>query len=754
MRNAVYIFFSIVLMSCTPRSEKQNILLIIAEDISTDLSCYGNKDLKTPCLDSLAKMGELFTGAFTTSPVCSPSRSAIMTGMYQNSIGCHNHRSETGPLKMGIRPFTHLLREAGYFTCNIVHDVYGTGKTDLNFRADSLFDGTDWRDANSGQPFFAQASIYTTHRDDHWYGIEHDVAHPVRAEKLTLPSYYPDHPVARADWARYLNSIQYMDAQVAQLITRLEADNLFDNTVIIFVGDHGRCHIRGKQWLYDSGIKIPMIVKWEKERTRPQINQDLISAIDITATILDIANVPVPEYMEGKSIIAEDYAPREQIFAARDRCDGVVDKIRCVRTKRYKYIRNDMPDRPYTQFGHYKAFFYPMLHLIRVMDKKGQLSTAQQHLLKPTKEPEELYDISNDPEELINLACDSDYTSTLIEMREKLHQWEQETGDINHQFEPQEFMIPFLQKREDKYASKWIERGIDPHAEAEIHLKWWEENLQTWKLMNNQPIDKEGATRKIFKIIGSDTLYLYIHKPKNITEQGLPAIVFFHSGGWRKGASTQFDRHSEYLASRGMVAIQADYRLTKRDSITPFECVMDAKAAMRWVRKNAERLGIKPNMIAAGGGSAGGHLAAACAHLPGLEHPDEDLEISSNPDALILFNPVFDNGPEGYGYHLFEARYKEISPAHNIRKGAPPTLVQLGDRDENLSVENAYNYQEKMEKVGAYCTTIVYKDQKHGFFNLGKGGPEMFKRTVLEMDSFLVELGYLEGPATIMQLEI
>lgn len=267
----------------------------------------------------------------------------------------------------------------------------------------------------------------------------------------------------------------------------------------------------------------------------------------------------------------------------------------------------------------------------------------------------------------------------------------------------------------------------------------------------NPPLKKEGARCERFKTI-HDTLHLhlYVFEPEGHSSlDSAPAIVFFHGGGWRKGKSTQFDMHGRYLASRGMVVIQADYRIMERDGVTPFECVMDGKAAIRWIRANAGKLGINPHFVAAGGGSAGGHIAAACGNIPGLEHPDEDLSISSKPDALVLFNPVFDNGPDGYRYDLFGDRYNEISPLHNIRPGAPPTLVFFGTEDRNVPVSTAIEYQHRMEEAGSRCDLKLYDGQGHGFFNLRKGGYEIYAQTVYEMDRFLISLGYLQGEPTI-----
>ena len=199
-----------------------------------------------------------------------------------------------------------------------------------------------------------------------------------------------------------------------------------------------------------------------------------------------------------------------------------------------------------------------------------------------------------------------------------------------------------------------------------------------------------------------------------------------------------------------MVAMTADYRVRSRNKTTPFECVADGKSAVRWIRANAAKLGIDPDRIAAGGGSAGGHVAAATGNLPTLDEPQEDASVSSKPNALLLFNPVYDNGPKGYGYDRVKERYQEISPFHNLRKGAPPTIVFLGEKDKLIPVKTAQAYQKKMEAVGSRCETHLYPDQPHGFFNKGRS-LESFLDTVEKMDRFLVSLKYLQGEPTIRQ---
>ncbi len=227
-----------------------------------------------------------------------------------------------------------------------------------------------------------------------------------------------------------------------------------------------------------------------------------------------------------------------------------------------------------------------------------------------------------------------------------------------------------------------------------------------------------------------------------------PAVVFFFGGGWKGGNPTQFASHCRYLASRGIVAMSADYRVKSRQGTSPFECVMDGKSAVRWIRQNSVELGVDPSRIAAGGGSAGGHVAAATGTITGHEEADENLFISSKPNAMILFNPVYDNGPDGYGQNIIGERFKEISPIHNIRKGTPPTIVFLGSEDKLIPVSTASKFKAHMERVGSRSDLHIYEGQPHGFFNQGKNG-NYYKKTVLEMDKFLVSLGWLNGKPSI-----
>lgn len=247
----------------------------------------------------------------------------------------------------------------------------------------------------------------------------------------------------------------------------------------------------------------------------------------------------------------------------------------------------------------------------------------------------------------------------------------------------------------------------------------------------------------IYKETETSDLHLKLLHPSKAGSKK-PVIIFFFGGGWRVGSPKQFEHHAKYFAQRGIIAVLADYRTKSKDQTTPFDAVRDAKSAIRYLRKNAEDLNIDPQHIVASGGSAGGHLAAA-ADLTALDEADEDLSISSRPNALVLFNPVYDNGPDGAGYGRIGDRYPEISPLHNIRKGAAPTIVFLGTQDKWLPVKTAKEYKDKMEAVGSRSELFIYEGQKHGFFNYRSNRDnKYFFETIAEADSFLVSLGYLK----------
>ncbi|MCX7045433.1 MAG: alpha/beta hydrolase [Candidatus Sumerlaeota bacterium] len=274
------------------------------------------------------------------------------------------------------------------------------------------------------------------------------------------------------------------------------------------------------------------------------------------------------------------------------------------------------------------------------------------------------------------------------------------------------------------------------------------------------PPKMPGARVETYKITTQTQLQLYIYAPQDTTNAApRPAIIFFFGGGWASGSPAQFEPQCRYLASRGMVAISADYRVSSRHGVKATQCVCDAKSAVRWVRKNAARLGVDPKRIAAGGGSAGGHIAACTAFAPGVDEPGEDSSVSAVPNALVLFNPALVLAPldgaalGGFGSKVPAERLgiepETISPAHHIASGAPPTIVFHGRADTTVPYATAEAFAAKMKAAGARCELVGFDGQAHGFFNQGRNENKYFLETLSKADAFLASLGYLSGKPNV-----
>jgi arylsulfatase A-like enzyme len=410
------------------------------DDVGAELPCYGKQPIQTPNIDRLVREGTRFDRAFLTASVCSPSRSAMITGMYQTSIGAHHHRSGHGTAKIhlpaGVEPVPAIFQRAGYFTSNGDYPAKAkrVGKTDYNFEWDAkIYDSSDWAARKPGQPFFAQIQLWGgKNRND--TGRWHREVAPkalgtlTKPEAVTLPPYYPRDPVFLEDWAQYLDCIRFCDLQVGEILRRLETESILDQTIIILMGDNGISQARGKQFLYDEGIRTPFIVRGPGI-ARGAVRGDLIEHIDMAATSLAWAGLPVPSWMQGRDIFAKDCQPREAVFAARDRCGETVDRIRSVRTEQFKYIRNFHPQRPLLQPNNYKDT-KPFMPRLRELHAQGKLNPLQEEILfSPNRPAEELYDVRADPFETRNLAGDPKFRATLQTLRGRLDRWMVETHD-------------------------------------------------------------------------------------------------------------------------------------------------------------------------------------------------------------------------------------------------------------------------------------------------------------------------------------
>jgi acetyl esterase len=262
-------------------------------------------------------------------------------------------------------------------------------------------------------------------------------------------------------------------------------------------------------------------------------------------------------------------------------------------------------------------------------------------------------------------------------------------------------------------------------------------------LMTTTSLFAQEGNTILYKQVDTVSLYMDVIYPEDVDATGAyPAIVFFFGGGWNSGSIGQFEQHARYFASRGMVCFRVDYRVKSRQGTTPFESLKDAKSAIRYIREHASDFHVDPHKIVASGGSAGGHLAAATAMVTAFNEGSDRLSYSCVPNALLLFNPVIDNGPGGYGYERIGEVYDTFSPLHNIREGAPPTIFFLGTEDNLIPVETAQYYKTVMEKVGSRCDLFLYEGQGHGFFNYRQ--IEYYKKTMFEANQFLISLGYLD----------
>lgn len=423
-------------------NDKPNILCITCEDISPYLNCYGDKVARTPNLDKLASEGVKFNNVFGNAGVCAPCRASLITGQYHNSFGA-NHMRTTSNVPEGlpkyeavpppeVKCYPEFMRAEGYYCTN-------NTKTDYQFEApitawDENSRHAHWKHRPGGMPFFSIFNLMTTHESQVWDRANDPVV--VRPEEVKLPPYYPDTYKIRRDVARVYSNVRVMDREVGELITEIKEAGLLDNTIIIFYSDHGGPLPRGKREIYDSGLKVPMIIRFPDKKYAGTEVDELISFVDIPPTILSMAGIEPPDYMHGQAFWGEYKAeqPREYIFAARDRMDGQYDMRRAVRDKKFKYIKNFHPEIPCYLDIKFRKNLNTMQELLR-LKKEGKLNEDQMYWFREKKAPEELYDITEDPYELKNLADKPEYQKDLQRMRKQVENWMNRIGDTGRMSE-------------------------------------------------------------------------------------------------------------------------------------------------------------------------------------------------------------------------------------------------------------------------------------------------------------------------------
>ncbi len=419
--------------------EPVNILWLWGEDISPWMPLYGDNTIETPYIDFLAENGVTYTNCYATSSVSSPTRSAIITGMMQTTIGAHNHRSGRSEelltlLPDSIKVLPQIMAQGGYYSFN-------NGKDDFNWKYDwnDYWNGTfteksgfgtvgkgDWEGRDEGQPFFGIIELYGGKGNS-------EVDKPVDENKIKVPPYYPDSKMIRTQMAKHYNQIISTDNDIKHIIDDLKKAGLYENTIMIFLSDNGYLTPRDKQFLYDGGIHMPFVVSapgnhalLEKYGVEIGERRDqMVSLLDVTATTIAMAGLDIPDYMESQNIFDKNYN-RDFIVAARDRCDFTIDRIRAIRSKEFKYIRNFMTDRPLlqSQYRDNKSWFMEFIN-----DSKSGKYEFESEWMSDTRPAEELYDVVNDPYEVNNLANNPQYKDELNLMRKRLATWIEESGD-------------------------------------------------------------------------------------------------------------------------------------------------------------------------------------------------------------------------------------------------------------------------------------------------------------------------------------
>ena len=432
--------------------EHPNIVWIFVEDMNDWMGCYGDDTVSTPHIDALAQRGVRFDRAYMPAGVCSATRSAIALGAMQTSLGVHNHRSsrrrvpgEQIVLSDDVKSVYQIMREHGYFVT-----TQGANKNDFNFifDADSFYDVNGgpmlpphWRQRAPGQPFFAQIQLKGGKNTGR-------VQPPTDPANVDVMPYYPDHPVMRREIAHHYDCVQQTDMEVGRIIAALQEDGLLENTVVFFWTDHGMRLARHKQWLYEGSIRVPLVVAGPS-LPHGETCGELVSGIDITVTTLALAGVEKSSWMEGRDFFAPDHKARRFVISARDRCDYTIERVRAVTTKRYKYLRNFLTDRPFMQPQYRDGRDY--IETPRQLYHDGKLSAVQAFMWSETRVPEELYDLKNDPHETVNLAGDSKHAKVLGRHRAILQSWIKQTDDQGQYPESVDSLRGVL-KRWDKQA--------------------------------------------------------------------------------------------------------------------------------------------------------------------------------------------------------------------------------------------------------------------------------------------------------------
>lgn len=426
--------------------QRPNILWIVSEDNSASyIGCYGNKMATTPNLDKMASEGILYENAYAAAPVCAPTRSTLITGIYATSMGTQNMRSNY-PIPEFIHFYPYYLRKAGYYCSNQDKKDYNT--VDQPDVWNEYSKEASYKNRKTGQPFFAVINLMTTHEGQIFHSIpDNKLKHD--PNKMPIPAYLPPTAEVKHDLAQYYDKIEEMDAQVGEILEQLKKDGLAENTIVFYYSDHGGVLGRSKRFVFENGLHIPLIIRFPKKyqylasgKPGTRTNR-LVNEVDFTPTLLNLASIKIPEYMQGHLFLgAEQSPPSQYVYGFRERMDETYDMCRTVRDKQYRYIRNYMPNRIRGQYIRY-LWKAASMRSWEAAYKKGECNEAQSAFWKP-KPPEQLYDVKNDPDNVHNLAGDPKYQSVLKRMRKANNTWIRQIHDAG--FMPEAMMVSLANK--------------------------------------------------------------------------------------------------------------------------------------------------------------------------------------------------------------------------------------------------------------------------------------------------------------------
>jgi arylsulfatase A-like enzyme len=446
----LFILLLTTLTGCGQKQYQPNIVWLVAEDQSQHFfPFYGDKSVDLTNISFLLENGIIYDYMNSPYPVCAPARSGIITGMYPNSIGTGNMRAlsdyrnirneneasleipyYSSKLAESIKPFTQILRENGYYCTN-------NSKRDYNFKLrdeawdDSSNDAT-WENREEGKPFFSVFNFNVTHESQIWKRDKQQLK--VNPNTLTVPPVFPDDSISRHALAVNYSNLVEMDRQIGLIIKKLKDQGLYDNTYIFFYSDHGGPFPRYKRSIHETGSKVPLIVKFpSKVKLKEKRNRDMLNFIDFAPTILSIADIDIPKIYQGKAFLGNQKSKikRKYLFTASDRFDEHSDRIRAVKSKRFKYIRNYNINKPHALNIGYRTQMALMQHLNKLNDS-NMLSPDQKLWFQAPKNPEEFYDLKNDPFELNNLIVENNYSKQLNDLRNQLDMWMKEINDLGH----------------------------------------------------------------------------------------------------------------------------------------------------------------------------------------------------------------------------------------------------------------------------------------------------------------------------------